>query len=167
MINYKIIRSQLDCSSLHPTTGQADGYVWPMGCHRAVSWLLSASSCTTIPNLYQKDEADSSMLMTWPWQMSNAPHSTVIVLCTKPFAPKPWENPNLQVAAWSNLGSQRTQWTERGIGPDECLITSHDCPWAVWKTLEKPWKTSWNAGRIQDETGVSEAGEAESDLLVI
>ena len=32
---------------------------------------------------------------------------------------------------WNSLDSQTTQWTERGITPDECLATGHDQPWAV------------------------------------
>ena len=38
---------------------------------------------------------------------------------------------------WNNLDSQTTQWTERGITPDECLATGHDQPWTVWKTLNR------------------------------
>ena len=38
---------------------------------------------------------------------------------------------------WSSLGSQTTQWEERGITPGECLATGHDQPWAVWKTLNR------------------------------
>ena len=38
---------------------------------------------------------------------------------------------------WSCLGSQATQWRERGITPNECLATGHDQPWAVWKTLNR------------------------------
>ncbi|KAJ8348091.1 hypothetical protein SKAU_G00266800 [Synaphobranchus kaupii] len=42
-----------------------------------------------------------------------------------------WQN------QWNSLGSQTTQWMERGINPDKCLTTGHDQPWAVWKTLNR------------------------------
>ncbi|KAJ8372744.1 hypothetical protein AAFF_G00277520 [Aldrovandia affinis] len=42
-----------------------------------------------------------------------------------------WQN------QWNSLGSQTTQWMERGITQDECLATGQDQPWAVWKTLNR------------------------------
>ncbi|KAJ8389486.1 hypothetical protein AAFF_G00120240 [Aldrovandia affinis] len=42
-----------------------------------------------------------------------------------------WQN------QWNSLGSQTTQWMERGITPDECLATGQDQPWAVCKTLNR------------------------------
>ncbi|KAJ8404076.1 hypothetical protein AAFF_G00344260 [Aldrovandia affinis] len=74
-----------------------------------------------------------------------------------------WQN------QWNSLGSQTTQWMERGITPDECLSTGQDPPWAVWKTLNclrvgegrckvsmKKWKTTTSDACVCGESQTME-----------
>lgn len=92
--------------------------------------VIAKAECTKQANDYRHPLHEHSAPQKWLRSRNSFLDSTEELETTPTMA-----RTNLWRSQRSSLSNQTTQWTERGIIPNQRLTTGYDQPWALWKAL--------------------------------